>query len=542
MKKYLFIALAALGFAACAEKAETNVPANNGEMEQSYIAVTFSADDLGTRAPGDAYDEGTADEREVKCAHFFFFDGNDRPFLINDTKTNNWLRVETEDIENGLLGEDNTGNGKPNVTDVKTVMAINNYKGEYPSQIVAVLNLANIGLSNTYTLDALSKELVNIKGEGDAFVMSNSVYAEESQKLEINATVRTPANIGKSPEEAKQNAVTIHVERLAAKVVVKAAGDATTPRTGEYEVGEVDGEKVYAKIVSWDFYNEFKDSRLVKDIDPTWTSAYLGFPWNDEAWYRSYWAETPNRAFPSDNMVSYNDLKNKLEVVDTIAPYYCGENTLANEADKTQVVLKAQLVKAGGSNLEVATWWAHSYLGESNLRTAVANSLANQIYYFDGTEYHSITADDLMVVEANETNPNTDAEVEAYHVFFQLSTAGEAKDWYLYSAADGFQFKDDNKINIVLGGVEPALLYKGGHAYYYTNIRHLGATKDKVGYDGVVRNHSYVVNITKIEGFGTPVYNPDTKFVPETPKDFNTYVAADVRILSWRLVDADYEL
>jgi hypothetical protein len=86
------------------------------------------------------------------------------------------------------------------------------------------------------------------------------------------------------------------------------------------------------------------------------------------------------------------------------------------------------------------------------------------------------------------------------------------------------------------------LLYKGGHAYYYTNIRHLGANKDNVGYDGVVRNHSYVVNITKIDGFGTPVYNPDTKFVPETPEDFTTYVAADVRILSWRLVDPGYEL
>ena len=33
MKKYLFIALAALGFAACAEKAETNVPANNGDRK-----------------------------------------------------------------------------------------------------------------------------------------------------------------------------------------------------------------------------------------------------------------------------------------------------------------------------------------------------------------------------------------------------------------------------------------------------------------------------------------------------------------------------
>ena len=321
MKKYLFIALAALGFAACAEKGEQNAPVQKGELEQSYIAVSFSADDLGTRAPGDAYDEGTTDEREVKCAHFFFFDGNDQPFVIDGT--NNWMRVGVEDMIDGEFGANNTGDGKPNVSDVKTIMAIKNYKGEYPSQIVAVLNFDG-SLASTYTLDALCNELVNIKGQDDAFVMSNSVYAEESQKLEINATVLTPANIGKTQDEAKQNAVTIHVERLAAKVVVKAAGDGNTVRTGAYEVGEVDGEKVYAEIISWDFYNEFEDSRLIKDIDPNWTGAYLGFPWNDEAWYRSYWAETPERAFPADNMVSYNDLKNNLEV----KPYYCGENLL----------------------------------------------------------------------------------------------------------------------------------------------------------------------------------------------------------------------
>ena len=44
MKKYLFIALAALGFVACAEKAETNVPANNGEKEQSYMSLSHGPD------------------------------------------------------------------------------------------------------------------------------------------------------------------------------------------------------------------------------------------------------------------------------------------------------------------------------------------------------------------------------------------------------------------------------------------------------------------------------------------------------------------
>lgn len=536
MKKYLFIALAALGFAACEKPAEDNNVQQKGELEQSYIAVTFSADDMGTRAVGDEYDEGTTSEREVKCAHFFFFDSNDNPFIIDGT--HNWLRVGVEDMSEGQFGPDNSGNGTPNVSDVKTIMAIKNYKGEYPSQIVAVLNWVD-GLSANYTLGALCEKLVNIQGQDNAFVMSNSVYAEESQDLEINATVLTPANIGKTQAEAMQNAVTIHVERLAAKVVVYAEGELANKT---YEVGEVDGVKVYAKILSWDFYNEFKDSRFVKDIDTTWTPAGLGFNWNDEPWFRSYWAETPQRAFPTDNQVSYNTLRNKTSVKEgEVNAYYCGENTLEGEANTTKVVLKAQFVKEGGSNIEVATWWAYSYLGEANLLTAVAASLANQIYWKDGAEYKSITADDLKVLEANQTNPNTEAEVKAYHVFFQLSDDALSKQWYLYDAANGFSNKSTDQINVVLGGVEPALLYKGGNAYYYTDIKHLGTPKSR-GAVGVVRNHSYVVNITDITGFGTPVYNGNTYFDPETPKNFTTYVAADVRILSWRLVDAEYNI
>lgn len=525
MKKYLFIALAAMGFAACAEKAETNVPVNNGEFEQSYIAVTFSADEMGTRV-GEEFDLGTDVEREVKCAHFFFFDGQDKPFLINET--NNWLRVGLEDIEDSSSATENV-----NVSDIKTVMAIKNYNGEYPSQIVAVLNYDdNDGLAATYTLDALCKNLVKIQGQGNAFVMSNSVYANEAQKLEVNAAVLTPANIGKTAEEAKQNAVTIHVERLAAKVTVKTDGDNNQVRTGAYEVGKVGDETIYAVIDAWDFYNEYYDSRLVKDIDPTWTTA-IGFPWNNQGYYRSYWAVTPERAFPEDNMVSYNTLKKNFDKA-----YYCGENTLAG--NETEVVLKAHFVKAGGSNVEVATWFGNSYLDEKNLLTTVANSLANQIYYKENDEYKSITPADLKVVEANQANPNTEAELEAYHVFFQLSD-GNTREWYLYSAENGFEYKSNDKINVVLGGVEPALLYKGGKAYYHTTIKHLGAKESETEF-GVVRNHSYIVNVTKIAGFGTPVFNPNTQFVPETPEDFTTYVAADVRILSWRVVANDYEL
>ena len=79
-KKYLFLAIAALGLAACAEKGlDNNDPANNGELEQSYVAITLAASDMNTKATnGNEYEEGLAEERKVESAYVFFFKDGDK--------------------------------------------------------------------------------------------------------------------------------------------------------------------------------------------------------------------------------------------------------------------------------------------------------------------------------------------------------------------------------------------------------------------------------------------------------------------------------
>ena len=173
MKKYLFLAIAALGLAACAEKGlDNNGPANNGELEQSYVAITLAADDMSTKAAGD-YEEGLAEERAVKSAYVFFFkDGAAFPVTFDGTTStntgaNNYLKVE-------LTG--NTG-AMPNVSDVKdAVLVLQNYKGEYPNQIVAVLNWDPTAKAS-YTLDELKTKIATLGNDTDGYVMSNAVYA-----------------------------------------------------------------------------------------------------------------------------------------------------------------------------------------------------------------------------------------------------------------------------------------------------------------------------------------------------------------------------
>lgn len=81
MKKYLLIALAALGFAACAEKMDDNSPVQKGELEESYIAINLMSADVDTRANDGGLEYGTENERKINEAHFFFFD-KDRKSVV----------------------------------------------------------------------------------------------------------------------------------------------------------------------------------------------------------------------------------------------------------------------------------------------------------------------------------------------------------------------------------------------------------------------------------------------------------------------------
>lgn len=520
MKKYLFLAVAALGFAACAEKGLDNGPVQNGELEQSYVAITLAADDMNTKATnGNDYEEGIAAERKVESAYVFFFkDGAAFPVKFDGTTSTNagpinYLPVTLAD----------NGQNMDNVSDVKeAVLILQNYQGQYPNQIVAVINWTPA--EKLYKLSDLQQEITALRDYNNGFVMSNAVYADKAKET-VDAVDLTIANIGKTAEEATANPVTIHVERVAAKVAFSAAN------SGKFQVGEVDGKAIYAQIRGFQLYNDYQSSWLVKKITPTWDN--LGFNWNDADWFRSYWATSLETAFP-DNTFEWKDGYTNLNTF-----VYCGENTrtwTANADVRTKVIVKAQLVDESGYNYqEVVNWYGKDYIGENNLLKVVANTLKNTYFSGDGSTFTGLAPEDIKCVGRNMTDEN------AYEVYFQLSDAGAAKTWYKY-ADNNYGTITNTALNTELAAVQPALVYKDGMTYYYTDIKHLGA-KDSTAEYGVVRNHVYKVNITGITGFGTPVYNPTTDFiVPEKPEEIVTYVSAQINILSWRVVANDYEL
>ena len=517
MKKYLFIALAALGFAACEKPAEENRVQQNGEMEKSYVSVTLASDDMNTRAADGKYEEGLAEEREVKSAYVFFFqDGNAFHVAFDGTTStnagpSNWLKVD-------LTG---STSGMNNVSDIKDqVLVLQNYKGQYPNQMMAILNWTPEKAS--YKLSELQTKVATAVNNANGFVMSNSVYAN-SKKQVIDAVPLTIANIGKNEAEAKANPVTIHVERVAAKVAYSAKND------GKFMIGKnVDNTEIYAQIESFELYNDYEESWLVKRIDPTWDG--IGFAWNDADWFRSYWAKSLGTAFP-DNTFNWNDDNTMLNEWN-----YLGENTRPEEANRTKVIIKAKLVNAAGDAQEIVNWYGKDYIGEGNLLKVVANTL-NKLYYSssDGTSFTGLLPDDLKCAARNSSDAN------AFEVYFQLSTTGANKTWYKYENGS-YNYTDVPTMNAALADIQPALVYNDGMTYYWLDIKHLGNEGTDTEY-GIVRNHVYKVNITDIKGFGTPIYDPEQDFItPEKPKDVVTYVSAQINILSWRVVEGNYNV
>lgn len=521
----------------------TGSTSERGELEKSYISVTLKSDDASTRAE-EAYEYGEADERYVDNVHFFLFKEDGSAFPVNPAEGKNYLtfNVSSNGTQPGETGNPNEG---PNVSDVKDkILVLNNYKGEYPTFIVAVLNWDSSQLQPSYTLNSLYNTLVGIRNSGNHFVMSTSVYADPQGKV-IKANVLTIDNIGKSEEEAKANPVQIYVERISAKVQVEATGD-VAGMDGTYDVNETAGGiQVYAKVLNWELYNEYHHSIVLKHIYPdTWGMAdQIGFLWNDPNRFRSYWAGSYSGAFPADNSFGWSDIL--LEPGSGVA--YCGENTRQAEKDgegnitsdpRTKVIVKAQLVASDGTPMEVSNWYGHHYVGEQTMRTEVASLLSSQIFYADGSDYKPLSEADLKAVPGDEAPSG--ADVKSYEVFFQLSDAALAKQWHIYSNSAGYISASLDEVNAILAEVEPAMVYKDGMTYYYTDIRHSGSVGSASEY-GVVRNHIYRVNISEISGLGTPVYDSDINFItPERPVDKNTYVAAEVRILSWRVVKNNY--
>ena len=494
----------------CSEGNDENQVVNPNEGDVSYLAVKLKAAGDLSRASDSDFADGIGDENLVENAVFFFFDAAGDPANVIKPLTGPNVNYYSTTLTFGPESSD------ANIEEVAApVVVINGYKEAVPKQMFTILNYTHTGAS--LTLNQVRDLKSAIKSTSDKFVMATSVYAEDSKDVVTSAI--SGVNVANSESAAIASPVVVHVERLASKVTL------TVANADGFDLSDkAAGKDVKAKVLNWGLVSTQDQTNIVKKIEPTWTDVDLGFAWNDPIRYRSYWATSVQNWGADFNTFKLNEM--------TSVPAgfeYCGENTGAAAENRTKVVVIAQLQdQSTSAPVELAKWLGLQYAGETALLEAVAGTLASTIFSGvdnggGGKTYTSISKDDIKCVAT-----------DGYTVTFAPSNPGAAKTWYSKSGATY------TTINIAteLAKIAPAQVYNDGMTYYTVDVRHL-ATKDsgKAGEFGVVRNHSYQINITGIEGFGTPIYNMEQEIKnPEDPADHESYIASEVKILAWRLV------
>lgn len=243
----------------------------------------------------------------------------------------------------------------------------------------------------------------------------------------------------------------------------------------------------------------------------------------------------------------FKDITQSLSDAFSPTPVY----TLPNTPDKlvknpttsvntlTKLIVAAKLVYLDEDGkykpAQVCQYRGLTYLGEEAVKKQIVGGFAR---YFkkSGDVYKSIEASDI----AFKTVPSSSSEVKDYEVVATL--ADNVGQLYV---KDGETYKTVQEVgvnvNAALAKETAQVRSTDGATYYYTPIKHLGEA-GKLGEYGIVRNHSYQVTIQNIKGFGTPVYDPKKEIDPMIPSDENTYLAASIKVLSWRVVSSKVDL
>ena len=385
-------------------------------------------------------------------------------------------------------------------------------------------------------------------------------------------------NVFSTSDKALRNPVDIYVERVNAKVNAKI--DKNYKRTGEtenawsqnaegkyqIEVGSIDVTTyeentnstptthkypVYAVVQGWQVADANGKAEVCKQIKTSWFAGELGInPWTTSDYHRSFWSESVpfnSGAVTGANRPvnpSFKDINMPLSDGFAATPVYTLPNTpdavvknpKTSDNDLTKLIVAAKLVYKDADSYktaQVCQYRGLTYLGEDAVKKQIVGGFKQYLKKTATGGYQSIEASDITF----KTVPGSSV-VKDYEVVATLaSNVGElyVKDGETYKTVS----KDD--VNAALAKEEAQVRSTDGATYYYTPIKHLGDA-GKLGEYGIVRNHSYQVTIQNIKGFGTPVYNPDQEIDPMIPSDENTYLAASIKVLSWRVVSSNVDL
>ena len=552
----------------------------NAEGSTSYIAVNLKT--VGNAPTGNArqtrytdsqngtYEDGVGVENKIKSVRFYFFNADGTPYILNNVNgKGNYIDREVKV---------NPGDQSQTVEGItETVLVLNGENHVAPASMLTVINpdinpeLLQNGAALRWSV--MRKELKGTKFyDNDHFMMSNSTYEEAGNDL---CTTQLTGKTYASSDDAQSHPVNVYVERVNAKVNANVVGTNFEKETADVifdgvsmndnqktkvgvlslakEDGTTDQKDIFAYIVGWGLASENRKAELFKQIDTQkFTDEILGIsPWSSADYHRSFWSlSVPFGGTGADKNepvnYKFSEYTHKLgdavytlpntptEVIDDAHVY---NNTL------TKFVVAARLAykDADGSlqPAEICEYKGQEFLGTDNLKKTFVKEISR---YYKKVPVAAGEPDKYVNLDPSDITFTTTApsgtQAKDYEVFATLANPNLT----LYEQKGGVwnEVTDKSGVYNMLQGT-PAEVRKGGMAYYYTTIKHLGE-KGKLGEYGIVRNHSYQISLNSIKGFGTPVYNPEKIIVPAIPSNDKTYLAAKINVLSWRVVPSTVDL
>lgn len=553
--------LASLFLIGCSQKEIVPGGEDNGKGSgSSFINVNLVSYGNGTRAIS-PYEDGTDEENKVTKVRFYFFTETGGPANV---KLNGSSYVNYYDWTPGK-DDVNPGSNPDIEKKLSATIVIRTPAGDQvPQRIAAVLNPTENAKSRSLSeLQSVAADYANgnFTREGQ-FVMFNSVYAEGSDEIVPQPILAK--NLCTTEADAKDNPVTLYVERSVAKVSL-GFGDLLDSNHrmqikdkdgNAVKVPGVDGQQinVYLEIKGWGLTAETDKGRLVKKIDASWDGNW----WKGS--YRSFWAINAENA--ANQYHKYTDIP---EMDWTTPPHlYTNENAgqlAGKQLNKTKFIINGNICDENGNALTLVRHLGVHFADvtsssdENENFKSLKNSILKRLeasgkkYYVKETTgesdnalttFRQIDAGDIKIVKADQKTQE-DSNNNCY-VYAQLTDAAANLIWYTNNEPSVENpTASASDINNALKNkdvVDWGLVWNSGMTYYYDEIKHITDSK----MTGVVRNHIYKVNITKIAGLGTPVYDPEEVIYPEKPEKNDHYIAAEIKILSWRVVTDNYEL
>lgn len=529
-----FVGLALVGAILTACEKEPETPVATGEV--SYVSVNLNYANQGTRADaeGDDFEYGLDTENNIEDVTFFFFDEEFKAYPVNTAAEGDQM------VSYYTVAPKMNAGDKEYIEKISdATLVVEKSKITPPSYILAVANCPT-ELQASLSLSELQAKIGAYNKNGDNFIMANSVYKSEATGEAMYVTPISNENLAPTSAEATNGTykpIEIYIERTAAKVRVNnfAKNGEKRFKTGIKTTGTNGGVEIWAEVTGWHVTDVNSTAYLLKKIDTNWTSdaSSLGFAWNEAGRYRSYWATSTPDAQNTNRHPYSGDVIAK----HNFAYDYYYENTTATEDNRSQLIVTAKFYagETETQSIDIAEWWGVQYTLE-DLKTAIANSLASQLYVATETEgkYESITPD--YIAFEQDKNTATDESAEAKNEDRYWSNAVLAKGEGLATEFFNAQGKalSEAEVTAIFKGVRHAKIWsKEFGGYYYLDIEHLGTG---VAQYGLVRNHLYDYTLTTVNGLGTPIFDGNQIVIPEKPEGEETYISAKLNVQAWRLV------